>query len=272
MQNKKRNSIYKFCSFNKYSLTNISKNQIYCNHYSVFNDPFECWAITNTGIPDPIKNENRFLNIIKVWGFTPDRKEEALEYYHNYLEHFIQDQIDVDNYINSARICCFSSNSQNLLMWAHYANGLRGFCIEYDSTQLSNEAVIIPVNYFKSPSILEAISYPLANDIYWHAEDEDSDNAVNYIKDFYSKMLATKPIEWKYEKEIRLIFHTESENKKGEGLKYPESAIKSIIIGEKASKENIQHLKSIISENNITIPFFIAKRDRNNYKVIIELL
>jgi hypothetical protein len=63
MENHTKNNKYKFSSVNRYSLENLSNCQIYCNHYSAFNDPFECWCIEKTGIPDP-ENENERYNCI----------------------------------------------------------------------------------------------------------------------------------------------------------------------------------------------------------------
>ncbi|ROT94445.1 DUF2971 domain-containing protein [Histidinibacterium lentulum] len=33
---------------------------------------------------------------------------------------------------DGVRIACFGSQRDNLLMWSHYADGLRGFCIVFD--------------------------------------------------------------------------------------------------------------------------------------------
>jgi hypothetical protein len=130
-------SVYKFCSFNSYSLNNIKSNQLYCSNYETFNDPFECWCIEQTGIPDPEKESDRFFNVIKAWGFPDTDKESALEHYYDYMEEFNHTHSPkVRYFIDSALIACFCSNFDNLLMWSHYADGLRGFCIEFDKKLL----------------------------------------------------------------------------------------------------------------------------------------
>ena len=267
-------SIYKFCSVNDYSLSNLKNNNLLCNHYAKFNDPFECWCVINTGIPNHKTETERFLNVIAVWGFNPERANDALEDYYDYLQHFEEDQIDVGFHVNSARICCFSSEDTNLLMWAHYGDGLRGFCIEFDLEALLLEnqfdARIIDVNYSSIPPVLETISYPLANDIYWHAEDEDSDKAVDYMTDFYSKMLASKPLQWQYEKEVRLIFHSKRVETEGEFYNYPQSAIKAIVIGEKMSEQDRNKIYEILKQKEVKIPVRVAKRDKNSYNVSIH--
>ena len=268
-------SIYKFYRINKYSLDALKNNYIFCNHYSAFNDPFECWCKVNTGIPHHETETERFLNVIGVWGFTPDRAEEAREYYYDYFEHFENEQIDVEAQINRARISCFSTDPANLLMWAHYADGLRGFYIEFDPKALVSEenyADIINVSYPALPPTLETICYPLANDIYWHGEDEDSSSAVDYMHDFYSKMLATKPRQWKYEKEVRLISSSNENSKKGKCFYYQQQAVKSIVFGDKISDNHKRMLQKLIKVKDLTIPVGIASRSKGSYKLNISYI
>lgn len=264
--------MFKYCKIDKYSLENIKQFQVWCNHFQAFNDPFECWCNVNTGIPDPHTEEERFFNVIKIWGFKEQEKELALQDYSWYLEHFIEDQIDVGYMLNSARISCFCEEPDNLLMWSHYADGLRGFCLELELMDSLKDAVIIPVQYLNKPPTLETIMYPLANDIYWHSEDEHSNEANLFLKDFYSKLLGSKPFEWSYENEKRLIFHSHRQNKIGEAYKYFKEELKSVIIGEKMKEEDLSKLQKIMKINGMSIPLKKAKRDKSNYGVLITEL
>jgi hypothetical protein len=267
-----KKSIYKFYSVNDFALDALENNYLYCNHFTAFNDPFECWCQVNTGIPNHETERDRYMNVIGVWGFTPDRAEEALEYYYMYLEHFEEDEIDHQQYIDSARICCFSNNLSSLLMWSHYADGLRGFCIEFDPDQVTAGDVkgsIINVHYAASPPVLETITLPLANDITWHGEDEDVPGAIKHMNDFYRKMHASKPKEWKYEKEVRLIFSVDNNSTAGEKYYYPPDAIRSVITGEKMSSVNRDNLKKIIKKIQPEAALATANRTRGDYKLSI---
>lgn len=85
----------------------------------------------------------------------------------------------------------------NELLWAHYANSHKGFCIEYDLDKLIN-------NHSKD--------YDIRNVINVHYQDErpeviESDDTFAIQK----KVFGTKSLAWKYENEIRLVFNTSGE-------------------------------------------------------------
>ena len=55
---------------------------------------------------------------------------------------------DINSEINETinrtyRFACFTQSKTNLPMWNHYANGHKGVCLEYDTTEINN---IININ------------------------------------------------------------------------------------------------------------------------------
>ncbi|WP_349393654.1 DUF2971 domain-containing protein, partial [Clostridium perfringens] len=55
------------------------------------------------------------------------------------------------NLLNSLLICSFSECKDNILMWSHYSNCHKGFCIEYDFSKLiKSRALVLPVIYSKN--------------------------------------------------------------------------------------------------------------------------
>ena len=202
------------------------------------------------------------------------------------------------NYIESARFSCFCKREDNLLMWSHYADGLRGFCLEFEREQLlefnTPNVVAYDVVYQDTPPIVDTMLYEVANDQIWYHEMaiEEEKNKIKHIKsyvpdkllpeyhlaiikarqllfDLYIKMLCYKPIDWRYEEEIRLIYHTDLDDKSGKPLQYPKSALKSIIIGEKAKAGHVEKLKSILKKNELKIPIKQAKRHKERYCIEI---
>ena len=102
----------------------------------------------------------------------------------------------VDRVKESVRVCCFCENSKSTLMWSHYADSHRGFCIEYPMGNLPpadlRRRLLFPVVYshvlFDATSILER------------------GVAGGFNNLFPLATCLQKNVDWSYEKEWRLIF------------------------------------------------------------------
>jgi hypothetical protein len=167
--------IYKYFKATEYSISGLIRDELYCQNYQAFNDPFECWFILKEGIPHKEKEPERFKSLCDAWGFHPQNNEEQIELFDPYMEELESYQPDLMGYINGAKISCFSKKADNLLMWAHYADGLRGFCVGFDEKKIlandkENFAAIIPVSYLKRPPVVDKMIYALANDQIWYNE------------------------------------------------------------------------------------------------------
>ena len=90
-------------------------------------------------------------------------------------------------------IYSLSKTQLDELLWAHYANGHRGFCIEYDLDTLmslyDNDLFSFEIKYCNTPPTLSH------NDM----------NKLDDSKFIYQKLMGIKSIKWKYEKELRII-------------------------------------------------------------------
>lgn len=96
----------------------------------------------------------------------------------------------IQNYArNMYNICCFSAKSNNELMWAHYADQHKGFCVGYSIKELNNDLthLTLPVIYTKK----------------CHVEINDWDDVDGSL---CMHMLSTKSPQWSYEKEWRTFF------------------------------------------------------------------
>ncbi|HEY4325114.1 MAG TPA: DUF2971 domain-containing protein [Mucilaginibacter sp.] len=295
----KEKSIFKFYRVSDYSVSAFSNSQIFCSHYSAFNDPFECWCIGETGIPHPVREKQRYINVYRAWGFDEaDFSESGIEELNEYCDQFDNEYSEsILRYIESARIACFSRDITNMLMWSHYTDGLRGFCIEFAPDQLikpSQQAVILKVKYSRKPEHIDTMVYSVAEDqVDFHemvideelgyrkyVKDHKRDNIRPYadwlkrsrrlLFSLYAKQLAVKPMEWCYEKEMRLIYHSGSDSLNGELFDYPASAVKSVIFGEKMSAGNRKLLTDIAMEKYPGVRLGTAVRSRLDYKISIQ--
>jgi len=103
-------------------------------------------------------------------------------------EKFSKLSLKLNELIDSYIFTCFSIDSTNILMWSHYADSHKGFCIEFKNSHIQAEKV----NYTsKIPQIslleLIKIEYGLKS------------NIGNSLKSAFNTKL---PI-WKYENEYR---------------------------------------------------------------------
>lgn len=147
------------------------------------------------------------------------------------------------------RVGCLCTDYKNSLMWSHYANSHKGFCIEYDflaSTDWWENYLLLPVIYSK-----KRVKFP------WNIVFVDEKKNEQIIKEatrtFFSSLL-TKDEIWNYENEWRIIVPFEKEN-----IKMP--PISCIYVGALCSEENVICLKNIAQELNVPIKRMMIGRE-----------
>jgi hypothetical protein len=235
-----RPSLLKFCGPTEYALDNLRNRVLYCQHFEGFNDPFEFWTDFREGVPDLKTERARFIAAVTAWGFCEERLDEAMEYAQEYFESLEGAQRQFCAMANNIRIACFGSEKDNLLMWSHYADGLRGFCIVFDENIVVNtepKGYITDVAYLEKPALVDSFVYAVAEDQQdYHlmaihetraairrqggsgeggiiAEyQEAADAALKHMHEMWQHGFAAKPVEWRYEKERRLLVDTESKD------------------------------------------------------------
>lgn len=269
--------IYKFTAFSENSLRNIRRSEIFSRHYSEFNDPFEFWSVVDEGEPHPERDPQRYLRALEAWDFVDADYEEVREYFDEILAY----QPDFHEVFKGIRISCFSRDPSNLLMWSHYADGLRGMCLEFDEEELltsDSDAQIMDVNYASSPSYIDAFEYALCHDQLWFYDtsyEETGDKSwLEYKPRLWENIrrsliaaFATKPVEWSYEKECRLILQN---NAAGPVLyAYPREALKRVIVGQRSTKEDRERLEQALTVAGIAVPIVEAVCQSNDYKITI---
>ncbi|ESX79969.1 DUF2971 domain-containing protein [Mesorhizobium sp. LSHC414A00] len=231
--------LLKYCGPTAYALENLRNGGLYCQHYESFNDPFEFWADIETCIPDPVTARDRFIAAATAWGF--ERFEDAVsENATEYFEGLDGSEPPFERMLDKMRITCFVSETDNLLMWSHYADGLRGSCIVFDEAGVINvkpEAFILDVAYRDVPPRVDTFVCAIAYDQedYHAMAIEEAENeikrgdtsgglwlgpyrgaleeALATIRGLWKDVFATKPTEWTYENERRLLTHPLREGK-----------------------------------------------------------
>jgi hypothetical protein len=147
--------------------------------------------------------------------------------------------------IKNIGVTCFSELYDHPLMWAHYAENHKGFCVEYDFTPMdtsSPDDKISASNFF-----VHAVSYvSKLPRIYSH-------EILFTPREAAKKMLATKSYHWAYEQEYRLIAFDQPVPPTEAGIlyQYP-STIKpqAIILGVNVLPKTRKAVQAVCAEMN----------------------
>lgn len=152
--------------------------------------------------------------------------------------------LDTVQNIDQKPTSCFSKRPDVTPMWAHYANNLTGFVVEFDEEKLKQympDAVIDDVSYRDTPdprisqSLYRAFGTCKPRHTMWFYQ------GVHYVAYF------NKNTCWNYEMERRLVLEDSNiEPHENNMLVYvPTDCISSIIAGPRADKEKIEYSKYI---------------------------
>ena len=131
-------------------------------------------------------------------------------------------------------VACFSKDPSNMLMWSHYADNHKGIILgfDFDDEYLINDNIFKDVIYSNSVAVLD----------------------IEHLK---IKISITKSLDWKYEKEKRLIVpksHLHLLNKKNNisGINIKKSSIKEIILGSRINSKTIAEIKNIVNKKEFS--------------------
>jgi Protein of unknown function (DUF2971). len=211
-----------------------------------FNDPFDCR-----------------LNLIK---------EYSSKQYHEYLikkglSHVLitknlklyrDGQINLINIINSisdkqlknARILCFTTKYDDMLMWSHYANKHQGICIGYNVKNYGKKYYLhINQNDLKGNSV--GNDHVLIEKVKYSKKMPKRHNLLNGDLESFRAFLLTKSYDWKYEREFRCILS--EEDMKNKLIHFSKNDIAEIIIGCKAQDIIQQEILKYVDSKSIRV-------------------
>lgn len=234
------NSLYKYYPVknsenldNEYSIINLIDNKTAFSTRRNFNDLFDSKV-------DLIKPNRRELKDLH----TKLKGKQKTHFKHFLLGKDGHEQIDkffqlanekFDEYLYS----CFTTEPDNNLMWSHYANSHKGFCLEWDATKFKADKIQYKdeIASFYILDILK-LEYGFA------VETEIALKIWDALK--------TKLTEWKYENEYRVHLNNEMcayynpRKEKFALVPYDPTWIKSIIFGCRMDIKTQNHIKDIM--------------------------
>lgn len=177
--------LYKYCKIEH--LENLVENKIYFSNAGKLNDVYEGAFTFNV-------SDNMKIPFYQT--FYPFDYQRIINgnYTHDEIQNSIVDY-NWDGFKTDLGIASFSSIKNSQLMWAHYADEQYGICLEFNSNSFPfNNAK--PVNY--------------SSRIYTIIINCEKHISLDYLDEKFIELSYQKCDEWKYEKEWRINYLSES--------------------------------------------------------------
>jgi hypothetical protein len=217
--------LYKYQPLSPHALKNVHDGVLwFSNPHHHFNDPFDCQAvlldakITKEEIKEECSRSGLANPNIAQW----------------HLEIGLGAQLQLRIW-NDVSVACFSESVDDMLMWAHYADGHKGFCLEFDTS-------VAPLRDAQ-PVIYREV-FPRLKVSQERLESATSEELTDSL---LRRMLLTKYKGWKYEKEWRIVrsknAHTEVFDKR---------AIAGVYLGAKMLWQRQEEVLSATKESRPT--------------------
>ncbi|MCL9777613.1 DUF2971 domain-containing protein [Vibrio methylphosphonaticus] len=174
---KKFELLYKFREVNDYSLNSINENTLWFSHVDDFNDPFELFYKITSGITEDNITEalDLYFTFAQSQGMRlASLKEDILPYISHssaYVKSTVINMISqeilrlqqdkIEKVKTDYKIFSLSFENNHPLLWGHYANGLKGMCIEYDLNRQKEPLNLgyCPVEYLVKPYIINLLNF-----------------------------------------------------------------------------------------------------------------
>ena len=220
-------SLYKYRAFNELSLQSLINEIAWFSKPELFNDPFDCGIYVDEGKIEESIRAAVEIAYEKSGNDKSQIPENDLTVKENDKVAFNRFRESVYSLIQSSGVFSLSAVNNDILMWGHYADSHKGFCIEYlrDGENILGKQAdpVIYQNELPSLSVQDVTS---------HGAGVDS-------------LFFTKSSHWSYEKEWRVI--SPEGNK---ALQFP-CPIKSIIFGMKMNEQNRYTIKQILKDRRV---------------------
>lgn len=242
------------CADMQYSRRILTKNELYLASADQFNDPFDA-TIPFKYKEEQLTPDNIFLKLWKTGKeMFPDISDAELmekcyeqqnsgrfengTYWKENYEQFKEDNN------KTFGILSLTSKKDNLLMWSHYTNSHRGFCVGFD------KFILWELIGGSLGRILYQSNFPSVGLF---------DNNVGTL----TTLLTTKSLEWQYEDEYRFT-------KVGAArqiFKFPDEAVLEVILGYKMPDNEKDEIIQLTKGKFANAKIFESKMSLEKFKL-----
>jgi hypothetical protein len=287
------NALYRYRSLESLarSLSELRDDYVFLNNATHFDDPYDSALSTSLeqlekgileklGLEYDPGIESKYIESLgekekKEWRAQGEFKQIALRNLFGGLWSILYpnacpDGLDFfSSFRNLARVSCFTTNPNSVVMWSHYANQHRGICIEFLSPSMLSSAKFLeqihPVRYagnlFDLGQVLSLLTPGIDHD-----EGEEL-SAPNCNPNTWPILAAChKSREWAYENEWRLV-SLDPGNRRAPIFSLNACDIKPsrIILGAKIAQDDEAAVKELAQ--NISVPVIHAQLAKDQFKI-----
>lgn len=235
-----KKTLFQYRPPQKWAFGNLRDHKWYCQTSLKFNDPYDCGIVPDVIEDVTVKQYNRYRKMYPEHNLSPPPPGAAIV-----PLDFTNPKAAWDRVRESTGVVCFSEQNDNLLMWSHYSDGGKGFCLQFNTENEEFEGDrICKVTYATDIPPVSAVKM-------WLSKDD---------KPFF-KIMTRKPKDWKYEREWRFLCP-----KVGE-MKYEPQILKAVYLGTEATRKTRARVSSIVKKVYPHAELWQGYLSKSKYKV-----
>ncbi len=243
--------LYKYEPFSARAIENLKSQTIYFGSPLAFNDPYDCALFPSIAEPsdeDVERIRSHYLSKEELdAGVRRSFETATIPGLRIMLMRIGQNVVEerVQNFLETRGVACFAERPDNLLMWSHYADHHRGFCLEFRTDLEPFSTKTRQVKYSsKMPQF--TLTRMLC------------DRNFDEVLDLY----CTKAKEWEYEREWRGLH-----KQRGTAYTYESNALTGVYMGPKSSFTSLEIVALILAGQNEHVQLWKGERSRSEFAV-----
>jgi len=242
--------LYKYRSFNCRSLSMLKNREFYFSDPKHFNDPVDCQISIYGAVKTAVELAEKEDLTVKA----KLQKLKSLDYIYTKME----------NDVKGAAVFSLSKEENNVLMWSHYADSHKGFCVGFTLSSAFTE-------YNKANAIIGT------NEVHYSENNPFVDYFLEFArcshppewKEFWVPLISmgfvVKSKSWSHENEVRIIRGMPGK------VQFSPSELKVVIFGlqMKLKKRNkIRKILSGVEWDHVQMKEVIREHDGFKLKVV----
>lgn len=240
--------LYRYQAFgSEYSMLALQKifeaSELFWITPKDMNDPFDSWPALRLPKPNDFHAYVRRISMSYLGGLSRnDRRAVKADLLaklraggSNNLTSAFRD------FINNTSMLCMTPSNNSLLMWSHYANSHKGYCLEFENIWDDLNYIPFFVTYHEQRPMHDLLNGDMRQD---------------FIKVFNSKSIV-----WQYENEVRFFCQYFSRGYNP----FPRRSLKAVYMGCNISNQNRDFLVSLVNKYRKDVNLFQAKINNDIY-------